>query len=213
MSRSPQLDRTRFYSRIYFRTDILQDLLQFECVKECAQCCIERRYYPEKRFGKIGVIILDSEKKEIEDLAQIHNTEIKILPRIGVSDDINETPKVLAYQLMGKDENGDLCPFLDINKRSPHGGFACKIYEDRPLACHAYPLINTNPIELDQDCKFCKECGSADTNLDSEMESLVKIRSEMQTAAPYIWRFATGIGEDKDKKYFEYGWILESSNR
>ena len=187
--------------------------MKFECVKECAQCCVERRYYPEKRFGKIGVIILDREKRDIEDLAQIHNIEIKILPRIGVSESIDESPKVLAYQLMGKDKNGDLCPFLDINKRSPHGGFACKIYDDRPLACSAYPLSDSNPIKLDQDCKFCKECGSADTNLDSEIESLLKIKSEMQTSAQHIWRFATGIGKDEDKRYFEYGWILDSPSR
>ena len=41
-------------------------------------------------------------------------------------------------------EDGDLCPFLDIesNERSGHGGFKCKIYSDRPLACRAYPVVD-----------------------------------------------------------------------
>lgn len=32
----------------------------------------------------------------------------------------------------------------------------------------------------------------------------------MNTDEPHIWRFATGIGEDEDKKIIESGWILES---
>ena len=31
---------------------------RFECVEECSQCCIEREYYPSKKFGKIGVFHL-----------------------------------------------------------------------------------------------------------------------------------------------------------
>ena len=42
------------------------------------------------------------------------------------------------------------------------------------LACSAYPLIEINPITLDQKCKFCKECGTADKNLNFETESLIK---------------------------------------
>ena len=37
----------------------------------------------------------------------------------------------------------DLCPFLDASKRSPHGGFSCMIYSDRPLACRAYPVTDS----------------------------------------------------------------------
>jgi len=31
----------------------------------------------------------------------------------------------------------------------------------------------------------------------------------MTTNAPFIWRFATGVGEDSDKDQIETGWILE----
>jgi len=76
--------------------------VEFRCIEDCSQCCIEREYYPSKRFGKIGVLILPEEKERIEKLAKLNGLEIKILPRIGISEDKNSTPtKILAYQLMG----------------------------------------------------------------------------------------------------------------
>jgi len=38
--------------------------------------------------------------------------------------------------------NGDWCPFLDENAKSPHGGHTCSIYKERPLACRAYPVLD-----------------------------------------------------------------------
>jgi len=180
-------------------------------VTDCSQCCIEREYYPTKKFGKIGVLILPEEKEKIEQLAKIHKLKIEILPRIGTSNEKLIPPKILAYQLMGKEQNGNTCPFLDTEtkNRSPHGGFSCKIYNQRPLACMTYPLIESIPITLDQKCKFCKEHGSANQNLNSEVESLVKIKTKMTTDAPIIWRFATGVGEESDKNQIERGWMLE----
>ena len=185
---------------------------RFECVEECSQCCIEREYYPSKKFGKIGVLILPEEKRIIENLAKKENFKITILSRIGLSDmDDKEPTEILAYQLMGKEENGNTCPFLDSesSKRSPHGGFTCRIYEQRPLACKAYPVIESEPIKLDSKCKFCKECGDATTNLDSEIKSLAKIKERMNSTKSQIWRYATGIGELNDLDIIKKGWIRE----
>ena len=186
--------------------------MEFRCVDECSDCCVQREYYPTKKFGKIGSLILPEEKERIEELAKSKKIKITILPRIGISKSRNQTPsKILAYQLMGIEENGNTCPFLDTESgnKSTHGGFPCKIYENKPLACTAYPLIEINPITLDQKCKFCKECGTADKNLNFETESLLKIKVKMQTNATYIWRYATGIGEKEDDKIIKTGWILE----
>jgi len=186
--------------------------MEFRCIDDCSQCCIEREYYPSKKFGKIGVLILPEEKEKIEKLSKINRLEIKILPRIGISEDRNLGPtRILAYQLMGSEKNGNTCPFLDTHteNKSPHGGFPCKIYKDRPLACMAYPMIESEPIALDQKCKFCKEHGNVEQNLHSEMESLLKIKEKMITEAPFIWRFATGIGEEEDQRVLKSGWILE----
>jgi Fe-S-cluster containining protein len=185
--------------------------VKFKCIDGCAQCCIEREYFPTKKFGKIGVLILPEEKQKIEKLAKQKNIQVSMLPRIGISHSENEQPIELAYQMMGIERNGNTCPFLDTttDKKSPHGGYPCKIYEDRPFACRAYPLIQIDPIEFDQKCKFCKECGMANENLNSEIESLLKIKTKMSTDAPQIWRYATGIGEDADKGQIQTGWIRE----
>ena len=185
--------------------------MEFNCIEDCSQCCIEREYYPSKKFGKIGVLILLEEKNRIEKLSKDHKLKINILPRIGISNNENEEPKILAYQMMGIENNGNTCPFLDTEteERSPHGGFLCKIYESRPLACKAYPLSQNNPIELDQKCKFCQECGAADKNLDSEKEALLVIKERMKTKANHVWRYATGIGNEKDKNQVRVGWILD----
>ncbi|MFB5631127.1 MAG: YkgJ family cysteine cluster protein [Nitrosopumilaceae archaeon] len=187
--------------------------MDFKCVKECSQCCEQREYYPSKRFGKIGVLILPEEKNRIESLAKKNGLKITILPRIGISYEKSSKPtEILAYQMMGIEKNGNTCPFLDTQSsdRSPHGGYVCKIYEDRPLACKAYPVIESSPIELDSKCKFCKNYGSTSENLNLELESLIKIKTKMNTNAPLVWRYATGVGEDSDKNEIELGWILES---
>ena len=186
--------------------------VEFRCIDECSQCCIEREYYPSKKFGKIGVLILPEEKERIERLATKNRIDIKILPRIGVSEKKDSGPtKILAYQLMGFEKNGNTCPFLDTNsgEKSPHGGFPCKIYNERPLACSAYPLIESDPITLDQKCKFCKEGNNADSNLNSEIEALLKIKEKMIPDASFIWRYATNVGELEDNEDMETGWILE----
>jgi hypothetical protein len=71
-------------------------------------------------------------------------------------------------------------------------------------------VIETSPITLDSKCKFCQHYGSASKNLNSELESLVKIKTTMITDAPFVWRFATGVGEDSDNDVIDSGWILVS---
>jgi len=185
--------------------------MDFSCVTECSKCCIDREYYPTIKFGKVGVLILSEEKEQVESLAEKNNIMLNILPRIGISEKTSGGPdKILAYQMMGKDLNGNTCPFLEIgsSKRSPHGGFTCKIYNNRPLACRAYPVIESSPIRLDSKCKFCEICKTPTGNVDSELESLIKIKERMETNATYIWRYATGIGESQDKDLIENGWSL-----
>lgn len=180
--------------------------MEFNCVQDCSQCCIEREYYPSKQFGKIGVLILPEEKQRIKDMAKKLGIHINIIPRIGLSRNDSGPEKIIAYQMMGKEQNGNTCPFLDSKEKSPHSGFACMIYQSRPLACRAYPLIETNPITLDQKCKFCQTCPTADSNLNSEIESLIQIKAKMNADMPIVWRYATGIGEPEDQP-LQKGWI------
>ncbi|HJW20037.1 MAG TPA: YkgJ family cysteine cluster protein, partial [Candidatus Nitrosotalea sp.] len=64
------------------------------------------------------------------------------------------------------------------------------------------------PVGLDQKCKFCESCGTPSGNVNSELESLIMIQKKMDTQAPYIWRYATGIGESQDKDLIKTGWFL-----
>lgn len=193
--------------------------MEFHCVPECSDCCVYREYYPDVRFGKIGVLILPEEKERIERLASEIDISIRILPRVGVSRRGRTRPeRILAYQLMGRDGNGDTCPFLGggdggaDGPRSPHGGRGCRIYEQRPLACAAYPVNGGDPVSLDPKCRFCKECcGVADGNLESEARALTVIARRVASDAPLVWRFATGVGEESDKKHMLSGWVLDPS--
>lgn len=186
--------------------------MDFSCVQDCSQCCIEREYYPSKKFGKIGVLVMPEEKEKILTLAKANNLDVTILPRIGISYRPDEPEDVIAYQMMGIEENGNTCPFLDTEsgKKSPHGGFPCRIYEQRPLACKAYPVSDTDPIVLDSKCKFCQNHGNTSGNLANETEALIKIKVKMSTNAPVIWRYATGIGEPVDRSAIQKGWFKES---
>ena len=55
--------------------------MEFRCVEECSDCCVQREYYPTKQFGKIGVLILPNEKEKIEKFAKENKIEIKILQK------------------------------------------------------------------------------------------------------------------------------------
>ena len=84
------------------------------------------------------------------------------------------------------------------------------IFTGKLKAGYYYQYKNTEVLEhKDSKCKFCQEYGSTDKNLNSELESLVKIKNAMNTDSTVIWRFATGIGEDSDKENIELGWFRE----
>src|SRR5918997_1765592 len=122
---------------------------KFECVQGCSDCCIYRDYYPSIEYGKIGVLVLPEEKAAIERLANNIGVKVRIIPRLAVGK--NSPEKVIAYQMMGKNEDGDLCPFLDVesNERSAHGGFKCKIYSDRLVVIHIASFArNSRPRKL-----------------------------------------------------------------
>jgi Fe-S-cluster containining protein len=141
------------------------------------------------------------------------NVTIRIIPRLALGKDSPE--KIIAYQMMGKNEDGNLCPFLDIesNERSPHGGFKCKIYSHRPLACRAYPVIDAKykTATLDSHCQFCKKfCSTEVSNqgLQQEFEALVKIKTAVTADNKVsIWRYATATGGSSE--LLPEGWVLE----
>lgn len=194
---------------------------RFACVEGCSDCCIYREYYPSFDFGKIGVLLLPEEKDRMEKLAEEKGVQVRILPRLAVGKSLAGPEKIIAYQMMGKQEkDGDLCPFLDLENRSPHGGFACGIYRQRPLACSAYPVVDASKkggATLDPHCQFCKHDhhGSGNSTkaslegLQGELESLSKIKAAVKAEGDgtRVWRYATATGE---RATLAEGWVLES---
>jgi uncharacterized protein len=202
------------------------EMLKFSCISECSDCCIYREYYPSIEYGKIGVLILPDEKQKIERYAKEMGLVITILPRLGIGTNSSKKGPVtiIAYQLMGENSDGNLCPFLDIerSKRSPHGGFRCRIYSNKPVACTAYPVneINKKLVTLDSRCRFCRDNKSEDLkgftraynhNLENEVQALRRIQAYMRVDETIdIWRYATGIGElEKQNEFYSQGWVLQ----
>ena len=194
-------------------------LKEFHCVQDCSDCCIYRQYFPSVDYGKIGVLLLPEEKEKIENLAKSYKLKITILPRLGTgfNKKSNGPRQVIAYQLMGK-INGDYCPFLDTDSknRSPHGGFNCQIYDERPLSCRAYPVIKegaTN-LELDGNCRFsCENSIRTGKNLlENELNALRRISNEFDRFTNQkIWRYATHVGEGPFMKLMlPRGWYLQN---
>ena len=194
-------------------------LREFHCIQDCSDCCINRQYYPSVDYGKIGVLLLPEEKKEIENLAESYKLKICIYPRVGIGmNKKSDGPcQIIAYQLMGSNINGDYCPFLDIksNNRSPHGGFNCLIYNERPLSCRAYPVIkeNNTHAKLDCKCKFsCQYSNKVNKNLlESEFSALTRIKNNFEWfEEKTIWRYATHVGEKRFIKFLlPRGWYLQ----
>lgn len=185
---------------------------RFSCVQGCSDCCIYREHYPSVEYGKIGVLLLPEEKDAIEKLARKLKVRIKILPRLAVGREFPE--KVIAYQMMGRNADGDLCPFLDVKgPKSPHGGHACRIYSERPLACRAYPVIDSGrAATLDGHCQFCKKFSTtkaANAGLEQEIEALSRIKASVTAGRDKVWRYATATGNPGDVMLHE-GWVAES---
>jgi uncharacterized protein len=187
---------------------------KFNCIQGCSDCCIYRDYYPSVEYGKIGVLVLPKEKTAIERLAKSMGIRVRIIPRLAVGKSSPE--KIIAYQMMGKNDDGDLCPFLDVEskERSDHGGFKCKIYSDRPLACRAYPVIEAKQktARFDSHCQFCKKFSrtkASSEGLQREFEALAEIRASVIADNDVsIWRYATAVGKSSD--LLSEGWVRES---
>jgi Fe-S-cluster containining protein len=146
-------------------------------------------------------------------------SKITILPRLGISSfEMKNGPEIIiAFQLMGTRSDGNYCPFLDIfsESRSPHGGYICSIYNTRPLACQAYPVLkeSKSTLLLDSSCAYsCKYGGTCSPKLmDGEIMALQEIKNAVRPGKyPNVWRYATHIGEKKFRDQFlPEGWYIE----
>lgn len=133
-----------------------------------------------------------------------------------MSDNGASPGSILIYQLMGRERDGNFCPFLetDGSERSPHGGTRCTIYDERPAACKAYPLVSIDPSisTLDSKCSYCvstNENKVCNLGLGNEIQALNEIMiSTRADEGTQLWRYATNVGDPSDgKMLLPEGWI------
>jgi Fe-S-cluster containining protein len=169
--------------------------LVFRCSSRCNVCCVIRDYpkiyevrdvktgervpiRPEL-LGMEGMVEIEPwELPKIQKLAKKMKGRVdeegkpiryRILPARGVSAKGAAAPEVvISYWLMGRYDDGDMCPFLSTpaeNQRTSDGTLKCLIYDERPLQCRAYPvhMMYTDRIAgekmavLDQGCQWVME--------------------------------------------------------
>lgn len=150
----------------------------FKCgFKDCsAKCCRELRYaiidysydLDEKRYihllvptDKATIGLTLEEKDKLESKAKMMGINLLIKPLKCIITK-NDEPIIIKWFI-----DHDSCPFLDED-------YTCRIYEDRPIICRAFPLI---PIIKDIGkrilCKseFCPYTRDITAKSDEEIKS------------------------------------------
>ncbi len=56
---------------------------------------------------------------------------------------------------------------------------------------------------------LCKSCSSTVEGVQQEIEALAKIQQMMYFDEKDVWRYATGVGDEKDMDEVQEGWFLE----
>lgn len=149
----------------------------FKCLK-CGRCCRTLLKDVNGILRGLGLTIEET---------RLFPTEL-ISPGMGIGYGEIDKPKfVLQYQL-----NVNECPHLSENN-------LCKIYQERPLACSAFPLISMGPhgtvIAKPTDCRFVEE-------YELKYSPLNTFLSPQEFIAPVEWsaRFET---DEQLKKMFQ----------
>jgi len=102
----------------------------FKCYR-CGYCC--RNLVTESPYGLVGMFLMPGERRLFP--------KTNIRPYLAVG--MNGPDKNIAYQYAEM-----VCPHITEDNR-------CKIYDQRPMTCRAYPLIeDARGIGLCGDCKW-----------------------------------------------------------
>jgi Fe-S-cluster containining protein len=160
--------------------------ISFNCLK-CGNCC-RSIITPDH----LGIFLFPKEAKKLRRLAEKRNLKLTIYPQQGFTYEHKKTIKpdiIYSYQIADK-----VCPFLIEEKNR------CSIYEDRPSACRAFPVLTTIPvINLIPECNWVKQYCSSEQEIAGNPDSLrneilhsSKINHWIQKYRPkegIIWHF------------------------
>lgn len=89
---------------------------------------------------------------------------------------------------------GDIIAYQLATKRCPHlVGGQCGIYEQRPLICQAYPVIQRGLV--DSDCTFVKEHGLIELgSLDAEQRASDERDRQVETIPQAEYKLPLNLG-------------------
>jgi Fe-S-cluster containining protein len=118
----------------------------FACLK-CGICC--RSLKTKQNPFSLGLFLFPKEAELLNQLGEARNVKLTIFPQQGVTTkretDVKKPEKVFSYQLADP-----ICPFLDGETNK------CAIYDQRPVACRAFPVLTPSPLVLIPECAWVK---------------------------------------------------------
>ena len=231
----------------------------FHCISRCNVCCVIRDYpkiYSVRDIGTGEQVPIRPESLGKEGMVEVEAWELpkilklikkmkgrvdeegkpieyRILPARAVSAPEASAPEtIISYWLMGRDEDGDTCPFLSTpaeNRRTGDGTLKCLIYEERPLQCRAYPvhLVYTDrttgdkSASLDQGCQWVMEKAMGGEtfvehpfplgrikNLDYGSLARLQSGNKFDSAKTTLWAYPTGVyGKNERPESVIDGWV------
>lgn len=98
--------------------------MKFSCLR-CGTCC-----KGEQDTEIFGIRLFDFEAKNISEKAKEKNLTLRLKPSFAIADKKTHKEYGVFYQFETKD-----CPFFSES--------GCKIYDDRPIMCRAFPIITS----------------------------------------------------------------------
>ena len=141
-------------------------LFVFECLK-CGKCC--KNLLRETKTGLHGLNLLPSERNLF--------SQKMISPYMGVGR--KKPEQIILFQL-----TEIVCPHLLDNNQ-------CEIYDKRPLACRAFPIVSVEDRPL-----ITTECSSI-----NESGEITIIAPEETRAKEQLSQYIKGIMEEKARLY------------
>ncbi|MHA1786146.1 MAG: YkgJ family cysteine cluster protein [Candidatus Helarchaeota archaeon] len=132
----------------------------FTCLR-CGNCCTHlNKDYSEKRY----IPIFYDEIRDLENLANQLNVNLKIIPDLMYPDKLNKVYIITSYVLTFP----DTCCFYNNNE--------CLIHENRPLTCQSFPVSvwredgHRKMLKVETSCKYVKS--NMDSTLNKDFEEL-----------------------------------------
>src|SRR3989344_5892997 len=151
---------------------------KFECTR-CGKCCPS---LPD--VTSFGMVVFGFEAKKLKQIAKERDILLDLQPSLALSDDKSKQELVILQKFNHHD-----CPFYKDH--------ACTIYEDRPILCHAFPIITAGLFSDGEIIKSAYCPGNEKLNLKgaASIKEVIKVYGESYL---YCYLFESMLKEVKE---------------